>query len=102
MPDVDEEHVLTEINLAFIAGHETTAHSLSWVIYALCKFPDIQMCSSMVDCLESRANAPRRLRDATVFSVWLGMHSMLLYYCPFLPLDPWTYGPYPGPGGPYP
>ena len=42
MPGIHEEHVLSEINLAFIAGHETTAHSLSWVIYALCKFPNIQ------------------------------------------------------------
>ena len=74
------------------------------------------MCSSMVDCLESRANAPRRLRDATVFSVWLGMHPMLLSLLPFPsfgPMDLWalpwpgwtlplTHGPYPGPGGPYP
>ena len=42
MPGIYEEHVLSEINIAFIAGHESTAHSLSWVIYALCKFPDIQ------------------------------------------------------------
>lgn len=43
MPDIQKEHVLSEISLAFIAGHETTAHSLSWVIYALCKYPDIQI-----------------------------------------------------------
>ena len=42
MDGIYEEHVLSEIILAFIAGHETTAHSLAWVIYALCKYPDIQ------------------------------------------------------------
>ena len=41
-PDVHEEHVLSEITLMFIAGHETTAHTLSFFIYALCKHPDIQ------------------------------------------------------------
>ena len=62
------------------------------------------MCSSMVDCLESRANAPRRLRDATVLSVWLGMHPMLLSLLPFPsfgPMDLWAL-PWPGWALPWP
>ena len=64
MPDIDEEHVLTEINLAFIAGHETTAHSLSWVIYALCKFPDIQTRAQQeIDAFESSETKEGLLPD---------------------------------------
>lgn len=43
MPGVVEEDLVAEILIMFVAGHETTAHSISWVVYALCKYPEIQM-----------------------------------------------------------
>ena len=35
-PGVTREDVIGEISILFIAGHETTAHTLSFFIYALC------------------------------------------------------------------
>ena len=53
-PGVYEEHILSEVTLAFIAGHETTAHTLSFVIYALCKHPEIQKrCQEEIDATDS-------------------------------------------------
>lgn len=43
MEGITDEHAVAEINLAFIAGHETTAHTLSFFVYALCKYPAIQL-----------------------------------------------------------
>lgn len=37
-----EEDILAEIRLQFIAGHETTAHTLSFIIYSLARYPHIQ------------------------------------------------------------
>ena len=49
-----EEHILSEVTLAFIAGHETTAHTLSFVLYALCKHPEIQKrCQEEIDATGS-------------------------------------------------
>ena len=49
-PGVFEEHILSEVTIAFIAGHETTAHTLSFVLYALCKHPEIQTrCQQAMD-----------------------------------------------------
>ena len=53
-PGVYEEHILSEVTLAFIAGHETTAHTLSFVLYALCKHPEIQKrCQEAIDATDS-------------------------------------------------
>eukprot|EP01038_Epipyxis_sp_PR26KG_P004041 gene4041-5783_t len=43
-PGITNNDIQNEILLMFIAGHETTAHTLSWFIYALCKNPDVQQC----------------------------------------------------------
>ena len=49
-PGVFEEHIVSEVTLAFIAGHETTAHTLSFVLYALCRHPEIQTrCQEAID-----------------------------------------------------
>ena len=42
IPGITSKDVESEISILFIAGHETTAHSLSWYMYSLCKHPDIQ------------------------------------------------------------
>ncbi len=42
MPGITEDNVLAEIEIMFIAGHETTAHTLSWLIYSLAKYPHVQ------------------------------------------------------------
>lgn len=50
LSEISEDDLLSEINLMFIAGHETTAHTLSWFIYALCKYQDIQeKCHEIID-----------------------------------------------------
>jgi cytochrome P450 len=36
------QDVLMEINLMFVAGHETTAHTLSWFVYSLATHQSIQ------------------------------------------------------------
>ena len=41
-PGVTTEDVLGEIAVLFIAGHETTAHTLSFYIHALCKHHEVQ------------------------------------------------------------
>lgn len=40
--DIKNEDILGEIAVLFIAGHETTAHTLSFYIHALCKHQEIQ------------------------------------------------------------
>lgn len=42
MPGITTEDVLGEIFVMFLAGHETTAHTLSWYVYALCNQPKLQ------------------------------------------------------------
>jgi len=42
VPGITEENVLAEIQIMFIAGHETTAHTLSWFVYSLAKNPAVQ------------------------------------------------------------
>ena len=37
-----EEEILSEILLFMVAGHETTAHSLAWIIYAMVQDVDLQ------------------------------------------------------------
>jgi cytochrome P450 len=39
---LSRDEVLEEILLIFTAGHQSTTHSLSWFVYALAKYPDIQ------------------------------------------------------------
>ncbi len=39
---VTEEDLLHEIQIMFIAGHETTAHTMSWFVYVLSKVPEVQ------------------------------------------------------------
>jgi cytochrome P450 len=43
MEGVTKKDVIGEISILFIAGHETTAHTLSWYIYSLCLHPGIQI-----------------------------------------------------------
>eukprot|EP01035_Chromulina_nebulosa_P026222 gene26222-34308_t len=42
LPGITDENVLAEIELMFIAGHETTAHTLSFVVYSLARNPVVQ------------------------------------------------------------
>ena len=42
LPGITVEHVLAEIEVLFIAGHETTAHSLSFFVYCLATNADVQ------------------------------------------------------------
>jgi len=47
---ITEDDILSDINLLFIAGHETTAHTLSWFIYSIARNPDVQqLCQQSVD-----------------------------------------------------
>jgi len=39
---VTKEHVLSEIGLLFVAGHETTAHAMSWFFYSLAANQSVQ------------------------------------------------------------
>ena len=41
-PNISVKDILGEIAILFIAGHETTAHTLSWYFYSMCKYPEIQ------------------------------------------------------------
>jgi cytochrome P450 len=51
-PDVTENQVLAEISTFFIAGMDTTAHTLSFFIYCLAKYPEVQQrCHEEVDKL---------------------------------------------------
>ena len=36
-----EEQMLWETNILFVAGHETTANALSWMLYLLAKHPEV-------------------------------------------------------------
>ncbi|SMQ45992.1 unnamed protein product [Zymoseptoria tritici ST99CH_3D7] len=38
----DDENLVNQLMTFLVAGHETTATSMIWAIYALCKYPDIQ------------------------------------------------------------
>ena len=40
--NLSEDDMLSEIQLIFIAGHETTAHTLSWFFFSLASNPDVQ------------------------------------------------------------
>jgi cytochrome P450 len=50
LPDVTESDVLAEIGAFFVAGMDTTAHTLSFFIYSLAKYPEVQRrCQEEVD-----------------------------------------------------
>jgi cytochrome P450 len=50
LPGVTESMVIAEIGTFFIAGMDTTAHTLSFFIYSLARYPDVQRrCHEEID-----------------------------------------------------
>ncbi|KAL1666270.1 cytochrome P450 [Schizophyllum commune] len=39
---LDEEELLAQLLTMILSGHETTANTLSWALYELCRHPDVQ------------------------------------------------------------
>jgi cytochrome P450 len=49
-PGVTEQDLVSEIEIIFIAGHETTAHTMSWFVYSLATNEEVQArCHAAVD-----------------------------------------------------